>query len=194
MSIAASQLGFKLSRRNSQDGSPGWVTSTWKLERTDVPERITSSYPWLAQRHRAFLCGGARVGFLVPDNRYTEDAGPFWQEIERQQIILRNANEALVRLARRVAGWVMRKIVHEVAVPEVYYPGREVPDRKQVGRAVREVMGQSWFVTPCGRNGRLRRWTASNVFDYGTEIEVNGDGKFEVHCPGPRLRNAEDGT
>lgn len=88
-------------------------------------------------------------------------------EVEK---IIKQAEEALSALARRIARHVAYRIVSEYAEPVARERGYPVLTRKQIGSAVREILGEEWFDLPFDVDGSLKGWSEDDVLKPDAEI------------------------
>jgi hypothetical protein len=120
----------------------------------------------------AFL-GEAQPGRLVWASMIREKAPfslgrGFVREIEKT---IRHAEAALVALARRIARHVACCIVLQYAAPQAEERGYGILSRKEIGRAVREILGEEWFDLPFDMDGSLRNWSEDDVLKPDEEME-----------------------
>lgn len=90
----------------------------------------------------------------------------FVREIERT---IRSAEAALVALARRVARHVTCCIVYQYAASQAEERGYGILSRKEIGRAVREILGEEWFNLPFDVS--LHDWSEDDVLKPNEEME-----------------------
>ena len=120
----------------------------------------------------AFL-GAAEPGRLVwaPMTRYTPLFGVGSGWVQRVEQVLKRTEAALVALARRIARYVAGCIVHQYAAPEADKRGYGILGREQIGRAVREILGEEWFDLPFDVDGSLRKWSEDDVLKPDGEMD-----------------------
>ena len=117
--------------------------------------------------------GVARPGRLVwtpPEGTclpYLEEWIPKYERVRRQ---LCEAETALIALARRIARQIASCVVFQYAIPEAQRQGRAILDRRQVGRAVREILGDAWFDLPFDGDGKLRNWSEDDILKAEEEM------------------------
>ena len=137
-------------------------------------------------RHHELVCffGEAMPGRLVwlPTRKFPM---PFGRSRGLGFVIRakpREAEEALVALARRVARHVASCIVYQYALPEFERRGYGILNRKQIGRAVREILGDAWFDLPFDVDGSLRKWSEDDVLK--PDDQIRGLDVFIDHYDG----------
>ncbi|KAK5126392.1 hypothetical protein LTR85_010628 [Meristemomyces frigidus] len=110
-------------------------------------------------------------------DRYEEDSivflptygvpRPVTEEVMQQHIRVikrrRVLDHALISLSRRIASYVVKIIMLEYVLPEFDEQGQMVIDRRQLSRAVREILGAAWFDLPFDRASKLRDWSVGEV-------------------------------
>lgn len=101
-----------------------------------------------------------------------EDKAEYSQEDFKIVKEIVRCGEALVRLGEEIAGCVTRKFVVDFMVPESIRQGRNVLDLQHITRAVKEILGEEWFDLPFDRNESLLDWTAAQVYEPGTQIDI----------------------
>lgn len=124
--------------------------------------------------YRDMLCfiGEAKPGHLVwkPKIRFPLPFGHgrgFCDTIRKQ---LRQAEMALVALARRIARHVACCVVYGYSLPEFERRGFGILNRRQVGCAVKEILGEAWFDLPFDTDGSLRNWSEDDVLKPDDEM------------------------
>jgi hypothetical protein len=120
----------------------------------------------------AFL-GEAKPGRLVwaPMTRYTPLFGVGSEWVQKVEQMLKRTEAALVALARRIARHVASCIVYHYAAPEAEKRGYGILSRKQIGMAVREILGEEWFDLPFDVDGSLRKWSEDDVLKPDDEMD-----------------------
>ena len=123
----------------------------------------------------------------------TVDMLDFYKEAEMK---LRNAEKALIAISRRIARYVAIVVIEDYAIPEAQEQGRAILDREQVGRAVREILGEAWFDLPFDVDNELRNWSEDDVLKPDHDGSGNlfiggGDDSEQVRLPTRAELNAE---
>ena len=96
-----------------------------------------------------YFAGEAKPGRLVwvPHQRFDlkfSHGRAFCKEVRAK---LREAEVAFLALSRRIARHIASIIVYQYAMPEAERRGCSILNRKQIGKAVREILGDAWFRT-----------------------------------------------
>ena len=76
---------------------------------------------------------------------------------------LEKAEKALITLSRHIANEVVLLIISSYVIPQALRQGRPMLDRKQIGRATREILGEAWFELPFDFDGELRNWSEDDI-------------------------------
>jgi hypothetical protein len=139
-------------------GMYGDGLKTWQ------PEMGTRQVALSKDRHGAKLdgkvhfIGTANPGRLVwipklKDRRMLPRGQRFVMAV---QVMIRQAETALVALARRIANYIARSIVYQHAAPKAEERGYNILTTKEVAGAVREILGEEWFDLPFDIDGEFR--------------------------------------
>lgn len=91
-------------------------------------------------------------------------------DIEAIRLFLKKLELAIVALARRVAGHVVICILYDYVFPKERELQHSVLDRGQIGRAVKEILGEEWFDLPFDTEDTLREWSIELVLDGDPEL------------------------
>ena len=123
---------------------------------------ITSCTPalWIG------VIGPQHEGRLVwrpSDPLAVEPYDVFNQNVATIMTFLERAEQALVALARRIARDVSLAIIDQYVKPKRIEVGRAMISLEQLGRAVREILGEAWFDLPFDVGGSLKHWSAKEL-------------------------------
>ena len=119
--------------------------------------RKVATIPFLGVASLGRLVWFPRGGIPVP---YTEELRAHHASVTEN---LRRVERSLLTLARRIARLVAVFVIEDYALPEAQSQGRPILDREQIGRAVREILGEAWFKLPLDVDGALRDWSIDEV-------------------------------
>lgn len=92
---------------------------------------------------------------------------------------------ALISLSCRIAGFVLKSVVLQYALPEYRRQRRPVLNRRQIGQAVKEILGEEWFDLEFDSDCRLRDWSEDDVLLPDDQMDLDsgmifvGDGDEE---------------
>jgi hypothetical protein len=92
----------------------------------------------------------------------------FVREIEKT---IRYAEAALVALARRIARHGVCCIVYQYAAPQAEERGYQILSRREIGRAIREILDEEWSDLPFDADGSLRNWPEDDVLNPDEEMQ-----------------------
>ena len=77
----------------------------------------------------------------------------------------------MMALARRIARHVTCCIIYQYAAPQGAERGYGILSRKEIGRAVREILGSDWFDLSFDVDGSPRSWSDDDILKPNEEMD-----------------------